>query len=551
MKLAILILTLASSLFGQFTSTNAKRIQGKNVGSLSLCADGDALTWVSANARFECVAGGGGGGGTASTQAQAETGTNNTAMITPLAATYAVGSAGACGLVRTSATVITIFPGATTAHPCVVQVGNVSRRFTAAATVTLQTSSVSVNASVAYFYVKPNGTIYVGLSSAFTAASVDESGASEETPITDFPAGSVKLGTWLAGTTDDQWDSTGGDGNGGSNYISLRTKSSILAGTGIVVTENSDGEETVATDSTIPTKDDLLTNGTRYAVTAGSSTAYTLTTPYALASPNANGVCVLGKMDETSGATPTLSVNSATARAIWKHNGTSAAAAVATGDLIANQIYEFCHNTSLNTSGVWEARNTGGGSGSSTPSQPAFWFPGGYVSTITTAQAVSPSANNTLFNAFSPDVDMDIRSVAFYVATASGTCGGTCGLKIGIYDAAGTTILAQTAALTSGGSPDINSTGIKVATFTSTASLTKGALYWLALSSDSTALATYNYSGSSTVGLGIDLVTALVGSVSFGYGTDGSGSGGSVALPSSKGTVTRDADKHLYVGLKY
>lgn len=62
MKTAILILTLASSLFGQFTSTNAKRIQGKNVGSLSLCADGDALTWVAANSRFECVAGGGGGG---------------------------------------------------------------------------------------------------------------------------------------------------------------------------------------------------------------------------------------------------------------------------------------------------------------------------------------------------------------------------------------------------------------------------------------------------------------------------------------------------------
>ncbi len=63
MKTAILILTLAaSSLFGQFTSTNAKRIQGKNVGSLSLCADGDALTWVAANNRFECVTGGGGGG---------------------------------------------------------------------------------------------------------------------------------------------------------------------------------------------------------------------------------------------------------------------------------------------------------------------------------------------------------------------------------------------------------------------------------------------------------------------------------------------------------
>lgn len=76
MKTAILILTLASSLFGQFTSTNAKRIQGKNVGSLSLCADGDALTWVSANARFECVAGAGG----APTNAQFLTLTTNATL---------------------------------------------------------------------------------------------------------------------------------------------------------------------------------------------------------------------------------------------------------------------------------------------------------------------------------------------------------------------------------------------------------------------------------------------------------------------------------------
>lgn len=523
------------------------------------CTEGDLFYNTTSDTLRVCTAtdtwgaiGSGGGGGTAATRLESEQGTSNTAMTTPLAATYSVASAGGCGVIMSSQTV-TVFPGATTAHPCNMQTGNVTRRFTAPATVVLGTGSVSVNASEALIYMKPNGTLYAGLPSAFTVGSMTLSGITAETPVTDWPAGVTRVWKWLAGTTDNFWDTTGGDGNGGSNYISLRTKSSLLAGTGVTVTENSDGEETIATDTTtIPTKDDVVTNGLRYAVTAGTSTAYTLSTPYALASPNANGVCVLGKMDETSGATPTLSVNSATARAIWKHNGTSAAAAVATGDLIANQIYEFCHNTSLNTSGVWEARNVGGGSGgSSTPSQPAFWFPGGYVSTITAAQAVSPSANDTLFNAFSPDVDMDIRSVAFYVATASGTCGGTCGLKIGIYDAAGTTILAQTAALTSGGSPDINSTGIKVATFTSTASLTKGTLYWLALSSDSTALATYNYSGSSTVGLGIDLVTALVGSVSFGYGTDGSGSGGSVALPSSKGTVTRDADKHLYVGLKY
>jgi hypothetical protein len=311
-----------------------------------------------------------GSGGTPATQPESETGTDNTAMTTPLAATYSVASAGACGLVRTSTAIITIFPGATTAHPCVVQVGNVSRRFTAPATVTLGGSSVSVNASVAYFYVKSNGTIYVGLSSAFAAGAVSESGASEETPITDFPAGAVKLGTWLAGTTDDNWDSTGGDGNGGNNYISLRTKSSLLAGTGVTVTENSDGEETIATDTTtIPTKEELATNSLIYSTITGTTTlTMTTTSP---ASPNANGVCVYGKMGASnSSGTVTLAVNGATARNVYKLNGSSDASQVGS-ELRANTIYQFCYDTSLGSQ-VWLVNPGGAGGGGSVATDTIF-----------------------------------------------------------------------------------------------------------------------------------------------------------------------------------
>src|SRR5262249_24085010 len=45
------------------TNTNATSIQGKPVKSPLTCNDGFVLTWVAANSRFECLAGGSGGGG--------------------------------------------------------------------------------------------------------------------------------------------------------------------------------------------------------------------------------------------------------------------------------------------------------------------------------------------------------------------------------------------------------------------------------------------------------------------------------------------------------
>ena len=77
--------------------------------------------------------------------------------------------------------------------------------------------------------------------------------------------------------------------------------------------------------ATIPRKADVVGNTATYATTAGGTTAYTLTTPFTGFTANANGVCVLAKMNATNTGTSTLSVNSETARQIWKHNGTSAA----------------------------------------------------------------------------------------------------------------------------------------------------------------------------------------------------------------------------------
>ena len=61
----ILIGLLAASSVGaaqSLTSSDATSIQGKRVKSPLACSDGFVLTWVAANSRFECLAGGSGGG---------------------------------------------------------------------------------------------------------------------------------------------------------------------------------------------------------------------------------------------------------------------------------------------------------------------------------------------------------------------------------------------------------------------------------------------------------------------------------------------------------
>jgi len=61
----VLMGLLATSVVGSaqtLTSGDATSIQGKQIKSPLACADTFVLTWVAANSRFECLAGGGGGG---------------------------------------------------------------------------------------------------------------------------------------------------------------------------------------------------------------------------------------------------------------------------------------------------------------------------------------------------------------------------------------------------------------------------------------------------------------------------------------------------------
>lgn len=81
--------------------------------------------------------------------------------------------------------------------------------------------------------------------------------------------------------------------------------------------------------------------------TAGTSTAYTLTTNQSFASLSVmNGQTIRVKMSATNGASPTLNVDSLGAKNIVSVSGT----AIATGVLIANGVYDFTYN---NSAGEW------------------------------------------------------------------------------------------------------------------------------------------------------------------------------------------------------
>ena len=128
---------------------------------------------------------------------------------------------------------------------------------------------------------------------------------------------------------------------------------------------------------------------------------------------------------------------------------------------------------------------------------------------------------------------MAFSKALFNVTTASGTSctGGTCGFVVAIWSGDGNTLIAKTAPVVSDGSPDLNATGGKSASFPSVVSLQPGA-YWLSAYSDSSAL---RITGLGYVGtlLNADGVTR-VGSAQNAT----SGDGAAIAMPASVPALT-------------
>lgn len=128
---------------------------------------------------------------------------------------------------------------------------------------------------------------------------------------------------------------------------------------------------------------------------------------------------------------------------------------------------------------------------------------------------------------------MDVGSAAVDVTTGSGTSctGGTCGLRFAIYDADGD-LVAQSNVITSGGTPDINTTGVKVTAFATPVSLAAGE-YWYAVVTDSTAIRLRV--GNYTFGTWAN----ADGTTRIGYNDSSTtGNGGSLAAPATLPALT-------------
>lgn len=120
----------------------------------------------------------------------------------------------------------------------------------------------------------------------------------------------------------------------------------------------------------------------------------------------------------------------------------------------------------------------------------------------------------------------------FSVETASGTCSGTCGMAVAFYDDSGSRLANATVA-TSGGSPNINTTGFKSLTISSPPTLTGGVRYYVAISTDSTALKLLAPNSWTTCSNRNAMATYCATAAN-----SSTGSGGSIASPATLGTLT-------------
>lgn len=176
---------------------------------------------------------------------------------------------------------------------------------------------------------------------------------------------------------------------------------------------------------------------------------------------------------------------------------------------------------------------------------PAVGTPPFYLSSYANSGAgfAMSSANKTSFTPFVLESSKTISKTTFVLVTA---CPGACGVKIGIFDAAGNPVTgASTATMTNGGSPDMGSTATaKTVSFASSFTLSPNVLYYYAITTDNTTVSFLN-TQEATSYQHVELLMNSIGGVNVvGYGNNGSGSGASVALPATKGTIT--ATLNLY-----
>lgn len=84
-------------------------------------------------------------------------------------------------------------------------------------------------------------------------------------------------------------------------------------------------------------------------------------------------------------------------------------------------------------------------------------------------------ANEGICHKFVAKHEIVSTNIGFYVSAGSGTCGGTCGLVFRLFNAAKSSVALSTV-VTSGGSPNLNTTGWKKTTWASGSAVSAGIL---------------------------------------------------------------------------
>jgi len=377
----------------------------------------------------------------------------------------------------------TIGASCSASTPCVAAVGYDAYSFPSAAIVT---ESGSGNDTL-YVYVNGAGTLTVGYSGATAPAC---SGCTVAAGITGYPAGVAMIGRYTV--------------SGGSFAASVSDRASIT------------GPATLAAGSNVT----ISTAGN--VVTISSSGGGSGSLPSTAVQTNQSNSYTTGTQDFRS-AGHTLPMVTGTAAS--KPGTCTAGETYFATDATAGQNVYFC--TATNT---WTQMSAGGGSSCVTTAGQGYWFPFG------------STENNNINNwPATPHVyqltapcGMTIGKIGINVTTASGTActGGVCGLVFGLYNSSGS-LIASTTPLVSGGTPNLNSTGEMLASFSTAQTLSVGTAYYLAMWTDSNALTVESTGNGWSWQAELNLLGNLVGYA----GNNASGDGASVALPSSMGTV--------------
>lgn len=148
----------------------------------------------------------------------------------------------------------------------------------------------------------------------------------------------------------------------------------------------------------------------------------------------------------------------------------------------------------------------------------------------------TPQANFTRGWKVTPANSMTLDSVSFDIQAATGTgcSGGTCGVLAGIYSADGSTLVCSARGV-SGGTPNVNATGIVNLAISPACSLTGGSTYIFVLASDSGSFSAYAWDAG-----GASMIPVMNGGrVVIGSCTNGtSGNGNTLAFAATCGSFS-------------